>query len=68
MRMNGLTERERWGRRIGFVGAIAVAFGLMVLVPAAASATSALTLKSPYTGTVGAYEQADLTGCGGSAT
>jgi len=47
---------------------LAVALGLLVFLPAVASATPVFTLKSPFTGTAYSTEQANFNGCGGTAS
>ncbi len=68
MNANTPDGTARWGRKMGFGGVIAIAVGLLIVLPASVSATPAFTLKSPYSGSTYAALGGDFEGCGGNAT
>jgi hypothetical protein len=60
--------RRTWGRRISWGSVVTVAVAILFLVPAAASAKSATTLKAPYSGSVYSGVQGTFIGCPASGT
>jgi hypothetical protein len=65
--MQRAREGQRtWGRKISWGGVAAVAVAMLFLIPSAASAKPATSLKAPYSGSVYSGVQGSFTGCSGT--